>query len=192
MTSVMNWMDIYPFIWPIFIFCARLTDVSLGTIRTILVVRGSRVLAPILGFFEVSIWLLAISGVITHLDRWYNVVAYAGGFATGNVVGIILEQKLAIGMQALRLISRTKSAAVAAGLRLAGFGVTEIKGHGLEGIVSISFVVVPRRDTPTVIKVARNIDPDVFVTVEDVRSANLHNYRSAVPPTGWRAILKRK
>ncbi len=192
MTSFMNWMDAYPYIWPIFIFCARLTDVSLGTIRTIMVVRGSRVLAPILGFFEVSIWLLAISGVITHLDRWYNVVAYASGFAAGNAAGIILEQKLAIGMQALRLISRTKSAAVAAGLRLAGFGVTEIKGHGLEGTVSISFVVVPRRDTPTVIKVARNIDPDVFATVEDVRSANLHNYRGAVPPTGWRAILKRK
>jgi len=192
MTELFQWLDAYPLFWPIFIFCARICDVSIGTLRTIFIVRGSRVLGPVLGFFEILIWLTAISGVFTHLDQWHNVVAYAAGFATGNAVGVFIERKLAIGMQALRLISRTQSAAVAAGLRLAGFPVTEVKGHGLTGAVSLSFVVVPRRQTQSVIDVARSIDPEVFCTVEDVRATSLSNYRRALPPTGWRAVLKRK
>ncbi len=192
MNTFTGLLDAYPLFWPVFIFCARVVDVSMGTFRTICVIRGSRVVAPILGFFEVSIWVLAISGVLTHLDHWYNIVAYAGGFATGTAVGVLLERKLAIGMQAIRLISRTRSAAVAEGLRLAGFGVTEMKGHGMTGEVSVAFVVVPRRQTETVIGAAKTVDPEVFTTIEDIRGANLHIYRGAVPPTGWRAILKRK
>jgi uncharacterized protein YebE (UPF0316 family) len=103
-----------------------------------------------------------------------------------------LEKKLAIGMQAIRLISKTRSAAVAQGLRLAGYGVTEVKGQGMAGEVSLSYIVVPRRETPTVVRVAEGVDPDVVATVEDVQPANLHIYRKPVPPTGWRAILKKK
>ncbi len=188
----MSWLDMHPVVWPAFIFAARVVDVSIGTLRTIYLVRGSRVLAPLLGFFEVTIWVLAISGVLIHLDRWYNILAYGAGFATGNAVGLFLEQKLAIGMQAVLLISRSSSAAVAGGLRLAGYPVTEVKGSGLSGAVSLSFVVVPRREVPMVIRCARSVDTEVFCTVEDIRSANVHVYRGAVPPTGWRAILKRK
>jgi len=192
MTTLLHWLDAYPLLWPLFIFCARIMDVSLGTLRTIYIIRGSRILGPFLGFFEVLIWLTAVSGVFTHLDQWYNVMAYAAGFATGNAVGVLIEHKLAIGMQAVRLISQTQSAAVAAGLRLAGFAVTEIKGRGLAGVVSISYVVVPRKETQKVVQVAYSIDPEVFCTIEDVRSTNLSAYRSALPPTGWRAVFKRK
>jgi len=192
MTTLLHWLDAYPLLWPLFIFCARIIDVSLGTLRTIYIIRGSRFLGPFLGFFEVLIWLTAVSGVFTHLGQWYNVVAYAAGFATGNAVGVLIEHKLAIGMQAVRLISRTQSAAVAAGLRLADFAVTEIKGRGMTGPVSVSYVVVTRKDTQKVIGVAHSIDPEVFCTVEDVRATNLISYRSAVPPTGWRAVFKRK
>jgi uncharacterized protein YebE (UPF0316 family) len=190
--SLIEWLDSHAAFWPLFIFIARVLDVSIGTMRTILVVRGYRHLAPVLGFVEISIWVMAISGVLTHLDQWYNIVAYAAGFAAGNLVGITLDQKLAIGMQALRLISQTRSAAVAEGLRLAGYAVTEVKGRGISGDVSVSFVVVPRRETPTVVNIAKGVDTDVFMTIEDIRSSNFHVYRSAVPPTGWRAILKRK
>ncbi|MBN1489469.1 MAG: hypothetical protein JXA69_06075 [Phycisphaerae bacterium] len=192
MTHLMHWLDTYPLLWPMFIFLARLTDVSIGTLRTMCVVRGMRWLAPILGFFEITIWITAVSGVLTHLDHWYNILAYAGGFAAGNSLGILLEQKIAIGMQAIRLISKGRSAAVAEGLRLAGFVVTEITGHGNAGDVSLSIVVVPRRYTPVVLKVAHGVDPDVLSSIEDLRSATLHYYPSVVPPTGWRAILKKK
>ncbi len=192
MSELLRMLDAHPALWPVFIFCARVMDVSIGTLRTILVVRGSRFLAPSLGFVEVTIWVCAISGVLTHLDRWYNIVAYASGFATGNALGIVLEQKVAIGMQAIRLISCAKYAAVAAGLRLAGYGVTEIPARGLHGDVTVAFVVVPRRETQTVIRTAARIDPEVSCTVEDVRSTNLQTYRRALPPTGWRGILKRK
>jgi len=189
---LLEWLESHAAFWPMFIFVARVLDVSLGTMRTILVIRGYRLLAPVLGFFEITIWVMAISGVLTHLDRWYNIVAYAAGFATGNLAGILLEQKLAIGMQAVRFISRTRSAAVAEALRFVGYAVTEITGHGINGDVSVSFVVVPRRETSAIVDIAKGIDPDVFMTIEDIRSTNFHVYRSAVPPTGWRAILKRK
>jgi len=192
MTVLIEWLDSHAAFWPLFIFFARVLDVTLGTMRTILVVRGYRRLAPALGFIEIIIWVVAISGVLTHLDRWYNIVAYAAGFAAGNLAGITLEQKLAIGMQALRFISKARSAAVAEALRFAGYAVTELTGHGMNGDVSVSFVVVPRRETPVVVSVAKGVDPEVFMTVEDIRSSNLHLYRSAIPPTGWRAVLKRK
>jgi uncharacterized protein YebE (UPF0316 family) len=192
MTTIISWLDMHPIFWPVFIFCARVVDVSMGTLRTMCVVRGLRFTAAILGFFEVGIWVTAVSGVLTHLEQWYNIVAYASGFATGNVIGIFIEQKLAIGMQMIRLISRSQSAAVAAGLRLAGYAVTEVKGQGLRGQVSISFVVAPRKETPTVMRVANQIDPEVVSTVEDVRSAHLHPITSSIPPAGWRQFMKRK
>jgi uncharacterized protein YebE (UPF0316 family) len=127
MFNLIHWLDAHPEVWPVFIFFARIADVSIGTFRTICVVRGMRILAPVLGFFEVAIWITAVSGALRYLgDHWYNVIAYAGGFATGNAVGMWIEERLAIGMQAIRLISSTRSAAVAAGLRLAGYAVTEI------------------------------------------------------------------
>jgi uncharacterized protein YebE (UPF0316 family) len=150
------------------------------------------VTAAILGFFEVSIWVTAISGVLTHLGHWYNVVAYASGFATGNVIGIYIEQKLAIGMQMIRLISRSQSAAVAAGLRLAGYAVTEVKGQGLQGQVSISFVVAARKEAPTVMRVAGQIDPEVVSTVEDIRSANLPPYSGNGLRNGLTSVMKKK
>ncbi len=193
MPSVIQWLNAHPEVWPFFIFFARIADVSIGTLRTICVVRGMRVLAPVLGFFEVAIWITAVSGALRHLeDHWYNVVAYAGGFATGNAVGMWIEEQLAMGMQAIRLISCTRSAAVAAGLRLAGYAVTEIKGHGLNGDVSICFVVTPRRETAQVIRVAEGIDPEVFSTFDDVKSSAVQIYRDRAPRSRWWGLLDRK
>lgn len=192
MHDILIWLDQHPILWPVFIFCARICDVTIGTIRTICVVRGYRLVAAVLGFFEVTIWITAVSGVLLRLDRWYNVVSYGLGFATGNAVGMWVEQKLALGMQAIMLISQGHSAAVTEALRFAGFPVTEVKGHGRDGDVSVAYVVTHRRDTAVAIQIARRIDPAVFTTVNDVRTRNVHVYRDAVPPTGWRAILKRK
>ncbi|MDM8007246.1 MAG: DUF2179 domain-containing protein [Phycisphaerae bacterium] len=192
MFNIIHWLNAHPEVWPVFIFFARIADVSIGTLRTICVIRGMRILAPVLGFFEVAIWITAVSGVLTHLDHWYNVVAYAGGFATGNAVGMWIEERLAFGMQAIRLISCTRSAAVAAGLRLAGYAVTEMKGRGLNGEVSICFVVAPRRETAQVIRVAESIDPEVFCTFDDVKSSDVRVYRDPAPRAGWWRLLDRK
>src|SRR5512136_1275959 len=91
---------------PILIFCARICDVSLGTIRVIFVSRGYRYLAPVLGFFEISIWLLAIGQIMRNLNNWTAYLAYAAGFALGTFVGITLEERLSIGMVIVRVITK--------------------------------------------------------------------------------------
>ena len=100
----MDVLDTYPWILPLAIFLARIVDVSLGTFRTIVVFRGYRALAAIIGFFELIIWTLASAQVLGNLDKWYLVIAYAGGFGTGNYVGIWLESKLAIGSEMVRAV----------------------------------------------------------------------------------------
>ena len=154
---------------PALIFCARVIDVSLGTIRMISVTRGHRITAVCLGFFELIIWVFAVSRVLAHLDRIENVLAFAGGFAVGNAVGMAIESRLALGVQTLSFISRGMANAVAERLRYAGLRVTTFVGSGRDGPVSLCMTVVPRRQTQNAIRMAREIDPDVVITVEDVR-----------------------
>lgn len=158
---------------PLIIYFARITDVSIGTFRVISVTRGHRYLAAFLGFFEVSIWILAASQVIVHLDHWVNLLAYAGGFSTGNIIGMWIEQRVALGIQTLMFISRGKAHAVAERLRFAGFVVTTLAGSGRDGPVSVGLAVVPRKLTPGAFAAAREIDPDVILTVQDVRSTTI-------------------
>lgn len=154
---------------PMLIFLARVTDVSIGTVRLICVTRGHRAVAVCLGFFEVLIWVTAFSTVLRHLDNWVNIVAFAAGFATGNAVGMAIEKRLAMGVQLVNLVSHGSAHAVAAALRYADVRVTTFMGNGDDdGPVSVCMAVVPRRRVPTVIRIARNIDPDVLVTIEDV------------------------
>jgi uncharacterized protein YebE (UPF0316 family) len=75
---------------PLLIFLARVVDVSMGTIRVIFVSRGLKYLAPVVGFFEVLIWLLAIGQIMKNLSSPLCYVAYAGGFAAGNYIGIVI------------------------------------------------------------------------------------------------------
>jgi uncharacterized protein YebE (UPF0316 family) len=154
---------------PVIIFALRVVDVSLGTVRVICVTRGRRFLAVTLGFVEILVWVTSISAVFAHLDNVINILAWATGFATGNLVGMWIEDRLALGVQAVSLISRGKSHAVAEGLRLSGLCVTSLAGGGGTGPVALCTAIVPRRHAPQVIHLARLIDPDVVVTVEDVR-----------------------
>ena len=155
---------------PVLIFLARVTDVSIGTVRLICVTRGHRAVAVCLGFCEILIWVTAFSTVLRHLDHWINIVAFAGGFATGNAVGMAIEKRLAMGVQLINLVSRGSAHAVAAALRYIDIRVTTFMGNGDDGPVAVCMAVVPRRKTPTIIRIARNIDPDVLVTVEDVNA----------------------
>ncbi len=193
MLGIEPWLDAHAVFWPLFIFLARVTDVSIGTMRTIFVVRGHRMFAAMLGFVEVIIWIVAVSGVLRDDLTVVKVLAYGGGFATGNLVGVWVEQKLAIGLQRVILISRGRHHSVAFGLRLADFAVTEVPARGGMGEVAMCFVIVARRRAPDVVRIAKAIDPDVFLIVEDVRSSSLRR-RSDVAheATGWRAIAKKK
>jgi uncharacterized protein YebE (UPF0316 family) len=177
------WLAHHPTLLPFVIFCLRIGDVSLDTMRMICVVRGLRLVAVGLGFFAVLIWVVAISSVMKCLDNPYNILAYAGGYAIGNWVGMWLESRLALGQQIVRLISDDLDGQLAEHLRAAGFAVTELGGHGRDAPVKICFIAARRREVPAVLKYAIELDPDVFVTVEDVRATN-RSLRRYLPGKG--------
>lgn len=152
---------------PLLIFALRVIDVSMGTMRTLLVVRGRRVAAPLLSFFEILIWLVAAGAAIRSLSSPLHVVAYAGGFACGTAVGLWVEESLALGITTVQTFTRAEAGPLADRLREEGWGVTEVAGEGREGRVSILSTIVRRRHVSEVIAAIEEADPDAFVTVYD-------------------------
>lgn len=157
----------------LFIFFARIADVSIGTMRIILISRGHRYLAPLLGFFEVIIWLAAIGEVMGSVGGIASFLVYGAGFATGNYVGMMIESKIAIGIQALRIITTEKIVMLPLVLRQEGYGATTLKGWGAKGEVNIIFTIVPRKKVAEVMEIVRMFEPGAFITVEDVKSTSL-------------------
>lgn len=151
------------------IFCLRITDVSMGTVRTIMIMRGMRKWASLIGFVEVTIWVVAISQVMSNLNNIWNVLAYSGGFAAGTLVGMWLEDRLALGNVDVHVVSAEKGAEIAAKIRKAGYGATELQAHGQSGPVSLVGIVVPRKETAVVLNLITEIDPTAFVTIDDMR-----------------------
>lgn len=154
---------------PILIFLSRIVDVSMGTIRIIFVSRGVKALSAVLGFFEVLIWLVAITQIMKHLTSPWHYVAYAAGFGMGNFVGISIEQKLRIGTLMLRIITRGAAAELIAELRQRGLGVTTIDAQGATGPVKMIFTVLRRKDLDGVLAVVEKLAGDAFYTVEEVK-----------------------
>lgn len=155
---------------PLAIFLLRIVDVSLATLRMMLVMRGMKYVAPFIGFFEVLVWILAVGNAILFLDSPLHLIGYAAGFATGTLVGVLIEQKLAFGMSTVRIVSRHGGVELAEALRERGFGVTEFSGQGREGTVELVYAVLRRRDLPYVYEEVGIWDPDAFVTVEEPRA----------------------
>lgn len=153
------------------IFCARVTDVSLGTCRAIIVVRGHRILAAGIGFFESIIWLLAVSAVIKHIDAWYLALAYGAGFATGNYVGIWLEARLAIGSELVRAIVFDAPHMLADALRARGYQAVQVAGSAGAGRpADVILVVEKRRRVPDLLSAIRRDAPSAVYTISDVKS----------------------
>lgn len=158
---------------PLFIFCLRICDVTLDTMRIIFMTKGYRNLAPIIGFFELLIWIVAISRTMQNLNNnWLCYFAYAGGFATGNYVGMLLDEKLAIGHEIIRIIAKSGTVELAGLLRKAGFGVTTVKATGMDGEVEIIFVVVNRKNLKRAIEIIKTNNPSAFFTIENVHFVN--------------------
>ncbi len=173
------------------IFCLRIVDVSLGTVRTLFVVQGRLAVSVLIGFVEVLIWVTAVSQVIMRIrESPFLVVAFAGGFATGNAVGILLERKLAIGTCVLRMILKEQGEAVAAALREAGHVVTTFDGEGSDGVRKLVYTTCPRREVRRVIDVAKQIEPALFYVVD--RFSQSGHLGPLPDPTGWRAVFKKK
>jgi len=152
------------------IFFARIFDVSLGTIRIVLIARGYRYIAPILGFFEVLIWLAAINIVLSSLQSVASYIIYAAGFAAGNYIGMILETKIAIGFQSIRIITSKKVSALPVVLRDEGFEISLVEGHSAREQILLLYTVVPKKQVNRVLEIVRLFEPNAFITIEDVKS----------------------
>ena len=159
-------------IMPLLIFLARICDVSIGTMRIIFVSKGKKNIAPILGFFEVLIWIIAISKIMQNLDNYINYVAYAAGFATGNFVGMIIEEKLAMGIQMIRVFTNDRGMDLVRLLNSNGYGATTIEAHGAKDKVHLVYSIVQRNELENVLKVINSFNPKAFFTIEDVKAVN--------------------
>lgn len=151
---------------PVLIFFMRIGDVSLATVRMLLIMRNARLWVPLIGFFEVLIWVLAAGTAIQHLDSPWHVLGYAGGFAAGNLVGLLLEERLAFGFASVQVIAPSHGPELAEALRTFGHGVTQFPGRGREGPVDMILSVIKRRDLPMVSALVGDLAPGSFVSVE--------------------------
>jgi uncharacterized protein YebE (UPF0316 family) len=164
------------YIWvglPLLIFAARVFDVTLGTLRIIFTSRGLRNLAPVLGFIETFVWIMAVSSLVKHAQNLAAYFGYAGGFAMGTMVGMFLENKLAIGTVTVRAIIRRDPTELIKTLLEAGFGVTTVDGYGSTGTVKIIYTTIKRQDLPAVTDIYHRALPGAFLSIEEVRSTEL-------------------
>ena len=157
---------------PALIFLLRIGDVTLGTLRIVYVSRGMKTLSVAFAFFEVLIWLFAVGQILNHLDHPAGYFAFAAGYATGNYVGIWVEEKLSLGCLMLRVFTCQGSEALATRLREAGFGVTRVNACGSEGPAELLLTVLRRKDCDQALRLLRTYAPRAFYTLEEVKSVS--------------------
>ncbi len=175
------------------VFASRVMDVSIGTIRMIATVQGRIVMAFVLGIFEVTIWLVVIATVVnTVLERPWLLLFYAFGYSTGNVVGIVIERKLALGHGILRIITGTHAQEIWDALIQGGYRATRFEGEGARGPVSEIYVVCERRRIASALGCVQRIDPDVFYLCETPTRVSRHRGQMAMFPQNFRTLIKRK
>jgi uncharacterized protein YebE (UPF0316 family) len=151
------------------IMVMRVADVTLGTFRTILVVQGRKYVAAITGFFEVLIWIFAMRYIVQHMDHTINLIGYACGFALGNILGITLEQRVALGYVQVNIVSRFHTNEIAQKLRDSQFGVTILPGEGKSGELSILIALIKRKFLKKLMSEVETIDKRAFISVQQSR-----------------------
>jgi uncharacterized protein YebE (UPF0316 family) len=159
---------------PLLIFLARVADVSIGTIRIMFISRGMRTISSLLGFFEILIWLVAISQIMKNLTNVTNYIAYAAGFGMGNFVGMSIERKLSLGNLMIRAVTKNNGTELVKFLRSKGYGATGVSAEGTTGPVKVIFTVVRRKDVEKVIEIIKKFNPNAFYTIEDIRLVAEH------------------
>ncbi|MBN1340061.1 MAG: DUF2179 domain-containing protein [Bacteroidales bacterium] len=190
-------MNLPVFTWviiPLLIFIARVMDVSIGTLRLIFIAKGFKLLAPILGFFEVIIWLLAISQIMQQLNNFMCYIAYGLGFAAGNYIGIVIDEKMSIGNVIVRVFPKENTMGLIDHLRENNFGVTAIDVEGKSGKYKMLFSIIKRKDAKEYIGMVNHFNPNVFYTVEDIKSVGEGYFRSSrqISPFSSFYFLRRK
>jgi len=171
-------------ILPLMIFVARICDVSMETIRVIYITKGIKYLAPIIAFFEIVIWLLAMEVVMKDLSNIANFFAFAFGFAMGTYIGLVLEEKLSIGMVILRIITTEESnEEIISFMRAENYGITTMDATGARGNVKIILSLVNRVDIPRITGHIQLTNPHAFFSIEDVRYVNEGVFRPKKPNT---------
>jgi len=163
-------LDAYPYLLPFIIFFGRIVDVTLGTLRIIFVSKGEKYLAPIIGFFEVFIWIVVISEIFDGASGFVAYFSYAGGYAAGNFVGILIEQRIAFGIILCRVYTTKNGKELVSLLNKQNFGATLIHGSGSLGEIDIIETVLDRKMLKKVDKIFISFDKNVFYVAEDVRS----------------------
>jgi len=156
------------FVLPLLIFVARVIDVSMGTVRVIFISRGLKYLAPIVGLFEILIWLLAIGQIMRNLSNPACYIAYAGGFAMGNFVGILIAEKLSLGVVLLRVVTKKEAPELMESLKAANYGVTSVDGQGTHGKVKVIFTIIPRREVRSAVDLIKRFNAQAFYSIEEV------------------------
>jgi len=151
------------------IFCARICDVTLGTLRIVFISRGEKNIAPFFAFVEMLIWLFAIRQIMANLSSLPYYFAYAAGFASGVFVGLTVEEKIAMGLRMIRIVTRKDAGELVGALRARDFGVTSVVAEGNSGPVNIVYSVIKRSDVPQYIDLVKTFNPNAFYSIEDIR-----------------------
>jgi uncharacterized protein YebE (UPF0316 family) len=181
-SDIFKWL-----IFPLTIFISRIIDVSLGTIRIIMVSKGRKELAMLIGFFEITIWLLISAQVIRSLDNIVFVLAYAGGFSAGNYIGVMIDEKIALGKLSVRLIIKSDPTELIHELKSEGYGVTYFKATGAKGKAYVIYSIIHRKKLEHFYEIVHNYKPKAFISVEETKTV-----KEGIFQTGKKRFLIRK
>lgn len=169
----MNEFDYYSWlILPLIIFASRIGDVTLGTLRHVLTARGHKNLSPILGFFEVLIWIVVVSQIMKQANNFACYIGWAGGFAAGNYIGLLIEERIALGLQIIRIITHEECSKLIHDLQHSDHGTTVVNATGAKGPVKIILTVVKRKNIDPIIRIIEKHNPAAFYSIEDIRDVN--------------------
>lgn len=183
-----EWLYTYVII-PFLIFIARISDQSIRTLRLIFISKGYKNLAPLIGFFEVIIWILAIRQIFQHLDNWVCYIAYGAGFATGNYIGILLDERLSLGNVLVRIIPKYDTSKLIHDLSSQGFGLTMMDAEGVHGKVKIILTIIPRKEIAQVVSIINKHNPYAFYTIEEVKAVNRGVFRQETSGNLFKTLI---